>query len=217
MGESREVRVWDVFVRLFHWTLVVGFAVCYLTEGKPRWLHVNSGYVIAALIPIRVLWGFVGPRHARFSDFVRGPRAVLGHLKEVATFKARRYLGHDPAGGAMVIALLVTVSLTVLSGMWLYGVKDKAGPFAGVRADVIENMPLIDRPAFASKAEKKWSQGGRVKDERVEWVEEAHEALAMISLVLVCLHIGGVLAVSFQTRENLVLSMITGRKKSTFP
>lgn len=217
MGENQEVKVWDGFVRLFHWVLVVAFAVCYFTEGKPRWLHVDAGYVIAALIPIRVLWGFVGPRHARFSDFVRGPKAVLEHLKEVATFKARRYLGHDPAGGAMVIALLVTVSLTVLSGMWLYGVKDKAGPFAGVRADVIESLPLIDRPAFASKGEKKWGQGGRVKDEREEWVEETHEALATISLVLVCLHIGGVLAVSFQTRENLVLSMITGRKKSTPP
>lgn len=217
MGDSQEISVWDVFIRMFHWVLVATFAICYFTEGKPRWLHVNSGYVIAALIPLRVLWGFVGPPHARFSDFVRGPKAVLVHLKEVVTFKAPRYPGHDPAGGAMVVALLLTISLTVLSGMWLYGVKDKAGPLVGLRAEVAQVLPFIDCPAFASKGGKEWGHGGKVKDEREKWVKEAHEVLANISLVLVCLHIGGVLAVSLQTQENLVLSMITGRKKSVSP
>lgn len=213
MQNTQEVKVWDAFVRTFHWILAVEFAICFVTEGEPKWLHVNSGYVIAALIPLRVLWGFVGPRYTRFSDFVRGPKALLGHLKEVMTFRAGRYLGHDPAGGAMIVALLLTISLTVLSGMFLYGIKDKAGPFAGMRADVIENLPSIDGPALAANGETRKGHGGKVKDPREEWVKDVHETLADIVLILVCLHIAGVVAVSIQTRENLVLSMITGRKK----
>lgn len=217
MEDGKQVLVWDVFVRVFHWGLVIAFAVCYVTEGKPRWVHVNAGYIIAALIPLRVIWGFVGPRYARFSDFVRGPGAVLTHLKEVATLKAKSYLGHDPAGGAMVVALLVTIGLTVFSGMLLYGVKDKAGPFAELRAEVLLDVPLLESQAFASKGGKDWSHRGRVKDEREDWLEEVHETLAHIALALVVLHIGGVLAVSLQTRENLVMSMITGRKKALSP
>lgn len=216
MEENREIEVWDLFVRLFHWVLVLAYAVCYLTEGKPRWLHVNAGYIIAGLIPLRVVWGFIGPRHARFSDFVRGPRAVMTHLLEVATLRARRYTGHDPAGGAMVVTLLVTLSLTVLSGMAIYGVKDRAGPLAGFQLGALEQAPLLGvSPAFASKGERRGGYGVRVRDEREHGLKDAHEVLAGISLVLVCLHIGGVVAVSLQTRENLVWSMITGKKRVT--
>lgn len=216
MDEPGEIRVWDLFVRLFHWLLVLAFAVCYLTEGKPRWLHVNAGYLIAGLIPLRVIWGFVGPRHARFSDFVRGPRAVMAHLLEVATFRARRYTGHDPAGGAMVVALLVVLALTVASGVLLYGVKDRAGPLAGFQIGALESVPLLSPPAAdASKGERKGGHGGRIRDEREHALKEAHEILANLSLALVVLHIGGVVAVSLQTRENLVWSMITGKKRVT--
>ena len=73
----KTVKVWDPFVRLFHWVVVAGFLVCYITEGRPRWLHVNSGYVIGVLVVLRVVWGVIGPRHARFSDFVRGTAGGL--------------------------------------------------------------------------------------------------------------------------------------------
>lgn len=100
------VRVWDPFVRIFHWSLVTLFAIAFMTGNGIEWLHFTAGYAIAALIGLRVMWGFVGARHARFSDFVRPPGEVISYVRSVLRTRAPRYLGHNPAGGAMVIALL---------------------------------------------------------------------------------------------------------------
>ncbi len=72
-------------------------------------VHIAAGYTIAGLVALRIVWGFVGPRHARFSDFIRSPRAVLAYMRDVALLQAPRYLGHNPAGGAMVVAMIVTL------------------------------------------------------------------------------------------------------------
>ena len=199
-------------MRLFHWILLAAFFICYATEGKPRWLHVYPGYLIGVLVVLRVVWGFAGPVHARFSDFLRSPGEVLGHLRDVATFKARHYLGHDPAGGAMIVALLLTLSLTVLSGMLLYGAKDKAGPFAGGTPEFKWELPVQVAVAHADKGGKQ-ARGGGKKTGDAKWLEEVHEVLANITLTLVIVHACGVILVSLQTRENLVLGMITGRKR----
>lgn len=218
MLENEEVKVWDPFVRLFHWLLLAAFFTCYVTEGKPRWVHVNSGYVIGVLVVLRVIWGAVGPVHARFGDFVRGPGEVLSHLRDVALFKAKRYLGHDPAGGAMIVALLVMLSLTVLSGMLFYGAHDNAGPFAGRFAETRYELPSLDGVAYADEGkEGKHGRGREGKKGGAKWLEEVHEVLANVTLALVVAHICGVLLVSLQTRENLVLGMITGRKRGRRP
>ena len=81
-----------------------------MTGDEIEQVHIAAGYAIAGLIALRIVWGFVGPRHARFSNFVRSPRAVLAYLRDVALLRAPRYLGHNPAGGAMIIALLVMLS-----------------------------------------------------------------------------------------------------------
>jgi cytochrome b len=99
---SREIRVWDPALRIFHWTLAGGFAVAYLTEDEPQPVHIYAGYVVGALIAFRLLWGFVGPRHAHFSDFVRAPASVVAYLKDAVRLRAPRYVGHNPAGGAMI-------------------------------------------------------------------------------------------------------------------
>jgi cytochrome b len=161
MTRQHEIKVWDLFVRVFHWTLLVAFVVCYVTEGKPGWLHVNFGYAISGLVVLRILWGFVGPRHARFSDFVRTPGQVLGHLKDVARGSAKRYLGHDPAGGAMIVTLLLVLSATTLSGMLLHGAKDKAGPFAGWTARENSEFPALTPTVFASSDQKEWEHHER--------------------------------------------------------
>jgi cytochrome b len=113
---SAAIKVWDPFVRVFHWSLAALFLVAYATGEDAGRVHIAAGYVIAGLIASRIVWGFVGPRHARFSDFVRPPRAVLAYLRDVALLRAPRYLGHNPAGGAMTIGLLVMLLGTGLTG-----------------------------------------------------------------------------------------------------
>lgn len=79
---SKIVQVWDSLLRVCHWTLAAGFAVAFI-----------AGYIIAGAVAIRIMWGFIGPRHARFSDFVAGPRELLAHLADMLRFRERRYVG----------------------------------------------------------------------------------------------------------------------------
>ena len=110
------IKVWDPLVRVFHWSLVTLFLAAYATGEDAGQVHIAAGYAIAGLIALRIGWGFVGPRHARFSNFVRSPRQVLAYLRDVALLGAPRYLGHNPAGGAMIIALLVMLVGTATTG-----------------------------------------------------------------------------------------------------
>lgn len=104
------VRVWDPFVRLFHWSLVILFATAWLTGDEVQNVHETSGYIIAGLLAARVIWGLIGAQHARFSDFLYRPATVFGFLLDTARGRAKRYIGHNPAGGAMVIALIATIA-----------------------------------------------------------------------------------------------------------
>ncbi len=113
---ERTVRVWDPFIRLFHWSLVALFVFAFATGDEWDAAHEIAGYIIAGLVAARIVWGFVGTRHARFSDFVRSPAAIFGYLRDSLILKPKRYLGHNPAGGAMIIALLVMITLISGSG-----------------------------------------------------------------------------------------------------
>ena len=109
------IKVWDPFVRIFHWSLVALFTIAFLTGDEIEWLHLWAGYAIAALVAMRLVWGFIGPRYARFSDFVKGPRAIASFLKQSIRLEAPRHIGHNPAGGAMVVlllAMLIGLSIT---------------------------------------------------------------------------------------------------------
>lgn len=168
---SATLAVWDPGVRLFHWTLVACMAIEYILEaGTP--LHIYTGYVIIGLAAFRLLWGFVGPHFARFSQFVRSPRVTLGYVRDIAAGHPRRYLGHNPAGAAMVLLLLAGVAATAISG-WLW------------------------------KSTSLWL---------TSWMGDVHEILAWGTLGLVAAHVLGVFVASFQHRENLVHSMVTGKK-----
>jgi cytochrome b len=92
------------------------FAIAWLTGDELEQLHEAAGYVIIALLGVRIVWGFVGTAHARFADFVCRPSRVVGYLADTARLRARRYLGHNPAGGAMVVALLLVLAATAGSG-----------------------------------------------------------------------------------------------------
>jgi cytochrome b len=109
-------KVWDPFVRVFHWSLVALFAIAFLTGDEVERVHVAAGYAIAGLLALRIIWGFVGPRHARFADFVRSPRVAIAYLRDAIAFRSHRYLGHNPAGGLMVLALIVMLIGTCSTG-----------------------------------------------------------------------------------------------------
>jgi cytochrome b len=113
------VRVWDPVIRLFHWSLVVAFVVAWATGEELRTLHETAGYAIVGLLVVRVLWGFVGGTHARFADFVYRPSTVVGYLIDIVRFRARRHVGHNPAGGAMVVALLFMLIATATTGVMM--------------------------------------------------------------------------------------------------
>ena len=168
------IKVWDRFVRVFHWSLATFFLVAYATGDEVEKVHIAAGYAIAGLVGARILWGFIGPPHARFSSFVRRPREVFEYLRDVALLRAPRYIGHNPAGGAMILALLA-----MLIGISITGYMMTTDDYWGAK-----------------------------------WVEEVHETLANLTIGLVVIHVLGVLVASFEHRENLIKSMITGRKRT---
>jgi len=174
---------------MFHWSLVASFVVAYLSgEGEVLGLHAWSGYIIGGLILFRLLWGFVGSRHARFADFVFTPAMILAYGRDLLRGQAQRYLGHNPLGGVMVIALLAMLTLATLTGLILYGAIEVAGPLAGLMRDTSHGVGEV--------------------------LEEVHEFFSNLTLILVALHIGGVLVSGLLHRENLVRAMITGRKRA---
>ncbi len=119
-GEGRlMIKVWDLMVRLFHWSLVIAFTVAWLTGDELKRVHEWAGYAIVGLLMVRVIWGFVGTSYARFRNFVCRPSTILSFLLDTARFRAKRYLGHNPAGGAMVIALLLVLTATTATGIMM--------------------------------------------------------------------------------------------------
>ncbi len=197
-----ETRVWDPVVRIFHWSLVAAFTIAWLTGEEESRLHELAGYVVIGLVLIRVVWGFVGTKYARFRDFVYRPSTVLAYARDILTGKSKRYLGHNPLGGMMVIALLLSLLAASVTGLALQSAKEGTGPFAAITA-----RTSVTLPAVISRA---------VADDDDEGTEEAwkelHEFFANLSLLLVALHIAGVIVGSLAHRENLVRAMFTGRK-----
>ncbi len=204
MSASSEIKVWDPLVRLFHWSLVAAFVIAYLTGDELEEVHVLAGYFIAGLVVFRLIWGVIGTQHARFSDFVFRPATVIAYLKDILAFRARRYIGHNPAGGAMVIALLISLSLATLSGMKLYAVEENAGPLAVIQLDNISPVAT----AMADEDEDEHDEG----EEESVW-EEVHEFFVNFTLLLVLVHLAGVALSSVAHGENLPRAMVTGKKR----
>jgi cytochrome b len=209
------IQVWDPVVRIGHWVLVAGFLTCYLTEGEPEWLHVNAGYAVALVIILRVVWGFVGPGHARFSDFVRAPGEALTYVKGLLSGSARRFIGHNPAGGLMAVALLASLGATTYTGMAMLA-QEGEGPLASVMGPTAQVAVVSPALADDDEHEEHREHGGEAggHSEAGEQWEEIHEVFANLTLALMALHILGVIASSTAHRENLVRAMIDGRKRA---
>ena len=115
---TERVRVWDLPTRLFHWSLAATFAGAWLTADSERWIdvHTTLGYAFAGLIAFRLVWGLIGSRYSRFSSFVRGPRAVRRYVASILVLNPEHHVGHNPAGGWAVLALLALGAVTAGTG-----------------------------------------------------------------------------------------------------
>ena len=183
-SQNQTLKVWDPLVRIFHWSLVFFFVLAYATEDDWLSVHVPAGYAVAMLIGFRLVWGLIGTHYARFIHFVKSPSGVLGYIRQMIRFQVPHYLGHNPAAAAMIIALLISLVMVSFSGMVIIA-SEGQGPLAGT--------------LFAAF--------------NAEVMEEVHEFFANFTLLLVFLHVGGVFFSSLLEGQNLVRSMLTGRKK----
>jgi cytochrome b len=185
-----STRVWDLGVRLFHWLLVAAIATALVTglSGPRNWLnvHIAAGAAIGGLVAFRILWGFVGSTYARFSGFPVRPSAIKADLAGLVAGRRPQYLGHNPLGSLMALALLAIALFAVMTGVVTLGGVDKQGPLAFVTSYRAGNT----------------TQG-------------VHQALAYGLLALIAGHLLGVAYESAHGQRDLVRAMITGKKAAS--
>lgn len=173
-GDGRgSVTVWDPIVRLFHWTVVAGCLANLLLETSHK-THRIIGYVVAAAVAVRIVWGFVSHGYARFSNFVPRPATLRAYLRELHAGREARYIGHNPAGSVMIVVLLSALVAVSVSG-WMLG---------------------LDR-YFGN-----------------ETLEDLHEGFALAIWPLAAAHVLAGMFTGVRHHENLIKSMITGRKRA---
>lgn len=178
-----EIKVWDRFVRIHHWLLVLAFATAYL-EYKKFPLHPYAGYLISVLVTARIAWGFASKGAARFSAFWYHPREMLNYCRDALSGKASYYYSHNPMGAAMVYALLAILFATCLLGLLSYSASQQLGPF-----------------------------GKLIPDEWEEQLILAHRLGGHLLAILVIGHLCGVIWATWLHRENYVLAMLTGLRR----
>ena len=139
---KQSVVVWDFPVRIFHWLLVISFAGAWITSESEaqQMIHYAFGYTTVVLVLFRVIWGLVGTRYARFSQFIKGPTETLQHIKALLTGNQHPGLGHNPAGALAMISLMILILLIGLTGYW--SVKEFLGDFMSGAHETIANIAL---------------------------------------------------------------------------
>ena len=174
-NQKQSVLVWDMPIRIFHWLLAISFAGAWLTSESEaqQMIHYAFGYSACILVLFRIIWGIVGTRYARFSQFIKGPAETIHHIKSLMTGSEHSGLGHNPAGALVMISLMILILLIGLTGYW--SVKEFLGDF----------------------------------------MSEAHETISNITLAVVAIHVGAAIVMSFLQKENLVKSMVSGKKEGT--
>ena len=181
---TSAVRVWDAPTRLFHWVLVALLGASWLTE-RQNWmqLHFLSGYSVITLLLFRVAWGFVGSETARFSGFVKGPLAALRHLAHLLRREPDTEIGHNAAGGWMILLMLALLIVQVATGLCANDDGDTEGP-------------LFDYVG------KDWS----------DWLSHVHAVNFKLLQIVVVVHVVAIIAYATLKRHNLLRPMITGTK-----
>jgi len=215
-AETERVRGWDPLVKLTHWGIALAVLVNgVFTEEGSDW-HVWVGTGMAALLLVRLLWGFIGPREARFSAFPPSPARAVAHVGDIAAGRKRPHASHNGLGALMAYALWATLAVVAVTGFAMSGVPGTAS--ARVEAPMVPAVSTPLAPAAgeaeeegeeAEEAEEGEPGEGAGRGEGPEWIEEVHEVAANLLFVLAALHIGGVL---FETRRSgpRVIRRMTG-------
>jgi cytochrome b len=185
---TTSVRVWDLPTRVFHWLLALSVLVAYVTGGERGMafvIHVGAGHLILLLLFFRVIWGFIGSPYSRFADFVYSWRSIRNYLKGVARLRPAHFVGHNPLGGLMVLAMFLLLLAIAFTGL-----SDAAARGYQAGSSLIAAM----------------GNGNRA-------LGELHETLGSLIMILAGVHVAAVLSHWILARENLVRAMITGRKR----
>jgi cytochrome b len=180
----QKIVVWDVPTRLFHWLAVMLVATAYAT-WRLNWMdwHAYAGYALLALVVFRLLWGFFGSETARFAHFLAAPRRAACHLARLFRREPDRQVGHNPAGGWMVLLLLALLLAETLTGIYANNDVADVGPFTDLTPAPVANF-----------------------------ITTLHDVLWQALLVAMTLHVLAIGLYWVAKRQNLLLPMITGRK-----
>ena len=199
--KGQALPSWDPLLRLAHWGIAGVVLANYAFTKEGGSVHIALGWAGMALLLLRLIWGFVGPREARFASFPPNPMAALRHLGGLLRGKAPQYPSHNPAGALMAYALWACLAVLMLTGLGMSGLS----PFA--RADL-----------EAAVAEGDWSvlveEDGDAEGESpyADVLEEVHEVAANLILILALLHVAGVAVESRALRRNLLAPMLITRR-----
>jgi len=221
MEDKKQIYVWDLFIRIFHWSLVVFFFAAFATGDDKNSLHRYVGYAVLGLVAARIVWGVVGSPHARFVDFVCSPGKALSYLRSLATGTPAYYSGHNPAAAWMIIFLLIGSLVVCLSGYAAYAAREMK-PILGIDTElsiVVSAYADDDENEEREHAEEGKRHGAererhRDNDDAEEesvW-GDVHEASAQCMLLAIIVHVVGVAVSSVRHGENLAKAMLTGKK-----
>lgn len=208
----QSIKIWDMFVRIFHWALVGLLVGQYISGEAFKGVHIRLGYGVIILVLARIVWGFVGTKHARFADFLYKPSEIFNYLKSLFVGRPIHYRGHNPAGGLMVFVMLIVLMATIFTGLKTLAADGK-GPLANTKT-AVSGLAYADEDQHEGHGGEKYHSNAFRNEGKEKFWKEIHEMMTGFMLFLIIVHIGGVLASSWLHKENLILSMITGKKKS---
>ena len=189
---------WDPVVRLSHWLIAAAVIINGLLSEPGGAIHIWVGWIAMAVLVIRLVWGFIGPKEARFAAFLPDPREAVSHLFSLLRGKPKEYPSHNPAGAIMVYALWACLAAVIATGLIMTDAKTPIA-IAKERAAVEQG----DWSVLAGEDEETSETSGEI-------VKEIHETAANLMLVLALVHVAGVAAESYALRRNLVRPMIKG-------
>ncbi|WP_414830486.1 cytochrome b/b6 domain-containing protein [Alteromonas sp. H39] len=181
--------IWDIPTRLFHWLLVASLSIQYATaewlDDAMQW-HFYVGYFTIGLVIFRLIWGFIGPEHARFRHFLKGPTAIISYMRSLPDKHAVPHAGHNPLGGVFVIVMLLLIAIQAVSGLFLTDEVFLDGPYRHLVSDSTQDV-----------------------------MSTLHHQVIDALLIVIALHIAAIAFYAVYKKQSLTSAMIHGKKATS--